>query len=445
MQKSIKHILCVCCALCGMLLLINGCAHHDKGFIENVVSTETPDESAIAVTSEKSHPERMAVMDQTEKKSEAAPYLEQTEKLLGDEIAAVFRKYGTVGAQVAVIQDGIVLKDYSFGFADQKNKIAVHTNTKFRCASLSKLITAMTAMAAQETDQLDIQKDIGEYLGYSVRNPRFPNKPITCAMLMTHTSSIVDSAAFLDSRNADSAVALETLLSKKSTYTAAEPGKQYSYSNFGVAVLADVVECATGRSFDSVATELLFKPMGIDASYMASNLQEPSFAADLYDSDGRLSWSVQRQMQETQSKKIGQTHHLYQGNLTISATDYARLLCVLLNNGKADQKSILHLESVQQIITPQYEAKDITQGFCTKRLNRVVQGRTMWCQTGVNYGAYTSFAMDPSDKSGVVVFTSGAKAKKDESELLDVCTEIIRLCYSKMIADCQMPSAMPDK
>ncbi len=224
---------------------------------------------------------------------------------------------------------------------------------------------------------------------------------------------------------------LQTLLSQRSSYSSAKPGTQYSYTNFGVAVLADVAECASGQFFDALAKQKLFQPLGLDASFLASQLREPSLTADLYGSGGTIGWSAQRQMQETRSSRIGQTHHLYQGNLTISATDYAKLLCVLLGDGTYAQTTILQPQSARQILSVHYKDQSVSQGYCVKQLEHVVGGRSLWCHTGVNYGMYASFAIDPADKSGVVVFTSGANAQKTSSELFDVCTDVIRLCYAQ--------------
>ena len=416
----------LCLLLCAVLLSAQGCSRR--------TDTQTP-----------SRTEKAAASDAGTEQTASAPLPDTTEAAkplpsapvrisgaLSDSIDRVLRKYGTVGAQVAVIRGGEVQAVHAFGYADKSRQIPVQTDTKFRCASLSKLTTAMTVMALQETGRLDIQKDVGEYLRYTVRNPRFPQTPINCSMLMTHTSSVTDSAAFLQSRNSSSSVPLQTLLSRKDTYTAHQPGTQYVYSNFGVAVLAAAAECAAGQSFDLLAGQYIFQPLGIDAAYLAADLQNPSLTAGLYGTDGGLLWSVPRQMRETKADAPGQTHHLYQGNLTISAADYARILCVLLNDGKAGQTAVLQPQSVRQILSAQFTNQTLTQGFCIKRLDHVAENRSMWCHTGQNFGAYTSFAVDPSDQSGVVVFTSGANAAKDGSELYNVCTEIIRLCYAQL-------------
>ena len=67
-------------------------------------------------------------------------------------------------------------------------KAADH-DTLYRMASISKLVTTIGAMRLVDAGRLDLDADIGQYLGYAVRNPHFPNVPITTRMLLTHTSS----------------------------------------------------------------------------------------------------------------------------------------------------------------------------------------------------------------------------------------------------------------
>ena len=47
-------------------------------------------------------------------------------------------------------------------------------------------------MKLTEDGLLDLDEDIGNYLGFRVRNPKYPDVPITTRMLLMHTSSITN-------------------------------------------------------------------------------------------------------------------------------------------------------------------------------------------------------------------------------------------------------------
>src|SRR3546814_8255443 len=65
-----------------------------------------------------------------------------------------------------------------------------------RIASISKLVTAIGVMRLVEAGKLDVDADAGELLGFPLRNPAFPDTPITLRLLMSHRSSLTDAAGY---------------------------------------------------------------------------------------------------------------------------------------------------------------------------------------------------------------------------------------------------------
>ena len=362
----------------------------------------------------------------------AAGPMREVDRRLGEALDKISRSYGASAVQVAIIQNGTVCGYYNFGSADKSGKAAVTADTAFRAASLSKLVDAMAVMKLSEQGRFDIDADIGEYMGYRVRTRNYPKTPITPRMLMTHTSSMKDSSGFLASRNSGSSTPLKNLLSQSSSYSGSRPGSAYRYSNFGVALLAAAAEKQAGQPFYEYTEKALFQPLGINGSFLASRIADKNQVACLYNTRGRLSYGQKRQLDEKCSEKLGQTHHIYQGNITISAADYAALMCVLLNDGVGGNgERILSSESTQEILEVQYESDDTRSCLCNFISGRIVKGRTMHYHTGSNFGMYSSFAFDTADRSGVVVLTSGASAKKERSGVYNICGDIIRKIYDE--------------
>ena len=90
-----------------------------------------------------------------------------------------------------------VVKDHQVLFADmvgskQLGGTPATGDTKYRIASISKLITAAGVWQLIEQGLVDPDADVSSYLGFSLRNPHYPDTPITVKMLMSHTSSIRD-------------------------------------------------------------------------------------------------------------------------------------------------------------------------------------------------------------------------------------------------------------
>ena len=86
-------------------------------------------------------------------------------------------KSKAVCGTVMLSKDGKTFLTWSFGGASGK--------TCFRIASITKWVTAIGLMTLYDQGKLDLDKDIGKYLGVKVRNPAFPNVPITARMLLS--------------------------------------------------------------------------------------------------------------------------------------------------------------------------------------------------------------------------------------------------------------------
>ena len=423
-----------------LCLIISGCLLWGCTANPVTVLSDTNSSEAVSAPSEKLSSEKTP-QDAVSSDSATAPIIIEPDSMrldispqeLGSDVVGqldeIAQRYESTGVQLAVIRDGSVRYHYEFGFADKSEARKVVPDTKFRCASLSKPIVAMTALAATDSIGFDLDKDIGDYFGYRVRNENYPEIPITPRMLMVHTSSIIDGSRFLQSRNSTSSVPIRELLSDRSSFNSVAPGRRYLYSNFGVAVLAAALEVYSSHSFDQLAKQYLFDKIGLDCGFLATDIQDSETVANLY-SYGQVSYSRARQLEESYCDTLGQTHHLYQGNLTISAIDYAELLCVLLNKGSIGRLQILSPEQVDEMLKAQFSADGNSYGLCLDILDTVIEGRTIYCHTGSNFGMFSSFAFDSDSKDGVVVFTSGANASINRTGLYDICAEMIHLCFA---------------
>ncbi|KGM54794.1 beta-lactamase [Lysobacter arseniciresistens ZS79] len=183
----------------------------------------------------------------------------------GDRIAhveAVMRDYaGNVpGASVLVMHDGRPVVRRGFGRADLEAGAAATPSTNYRLASVSKQFTAAAILLLAEDGRLDLDDPVRTWL------PSLPAavEPATIRHLLTHTSGLVDYEDVIPGsmtwqlRDAD---VLKLLESQDRTYFA--PGSDYRYSNSGYALLALIVERASGRDYPGFLRERIFLPLGM--------------------------------------------------------------------------------------------------------------------------------------------------------------------------------------
>ncbi|HTD06526.1 serine hydrolase, partial [Undibacterium sp.] len=162
------------------------------------------------------------------------------------------------------IRDGKIVYQQSFGYrtidpAGGGNSLPADNHTLYRVASVSKLVTGIGVLHLVDQGKLDLDADIGNYLGFAVRNPHFPDVAITTRMLLTHTSSLRDEGGY--SFPAD--VSLRSVLlpagphygkglqwADTSGDSERAPGKYFEYCNLNWGVLGSIIEAVSGQRFD---------------------------------------------------------------------------------------------------------------------------------------------------------------------------------------------------
>ncbi|MBN4683912.1 beta-lactamase family protein, partial [Pandoraea nosoerga] len=82
-----------------------------------------------------------------------------------------------------------------FGYADVASKRPYTPQTVQPIGSISKTLIGVALMKGVERGWFTLDDDIDTLLPFPVRNPDFPDKPITLRQLATHTSGIVDREA----------------------------------------------------------------------------------------------------------------------------------------------------------------------------------------------------------------------------------------------------------
>jgi len=82
------------------------------------------------------------------------------------------------------------------GLADKATGRKVTADDPVRIASISKLVTTLGVMRLVEAGKLDLDADTSSLLGWRLRNPAFPDTPITLRLLLSHRSSLTDGAGY---------------------------------------------------------------------------------------------------------------------------------------------------------------------------------------------------------------------------------------------------------
>jgi CubicO group peptidase (beta-lactamase class C family) len=346
----------------------------------------------------------------------------------------------------------------------------VDANTMFRIASISKFVTTLGTMKMVEQGRLSLDADIGDYLGYRLRNPNFPDRPITLRMLLTHTSSLRDEGGFKWEPSVD---LRDVLLPGRRFYgngeawsKSAAPGQYFEYVNFNWGIIATIMERASGERFDRLMRHLIFDPMEMKAGFYLADFAPADIndIATLYrkrEKDGDETWDPKGPWiaqsdnfaVESPAAPAGLDDYVAgtngtifgpQGSLRISASELAKIMLMLMNEGRHGNRQVLRPETIRTMFTRQWtlagEGKNgngdsdsfhglyhawglgnqhfvdaSTVGNGRASGDRLVEGGGFKGvgHLGWSWGLNALFVFDPETKNGMIYISSGVGANPD--------------------------------
>ena len=209
------------------------------------------------------------------------------------------------------------------------------------------------------------------------------------------------------------------------------PGQisSWDYNNYAFAVLGLTVEHATGETVNALAVRNMFAPLGIDSAFGPGSIIDTGKLATLYTYGGGVGRSTSVLRDSRGSTFSGESGSEFPGGLTISAYDYAKLIAVLVNNGEYGGVRILSRESVALMESPQGRVAGFDQCLAIRRINNLFGEDELFYHTGSNFGVFSLFSYNRVNRSGVVVFTTGADGRRDAVGVPVVCGEISEYVY----------------
>lgn len=356
-----------------------------------------------------------------------------------------------VGASSLVFKDGKIVEKLNYGFSSLEKHKKVNNNTVFRIASVSKIMVALCIMKLYEEGKLDLTKDISEYLGFNVRNPKYPDVVITLKMIMTQTSSITDGFEKDVNSDVDSGYnlingtneecTLRDLLDPngkrfvKETFSNYRPATHFEYSNFGCGILACIVEKITGEYFTDYVKKIVFKPLKIDASFVVTDIKTKNIASTYLYRDGENKLCRSREMFINNVYKkfpLGENFRGPAGGLFISTNGLMKIMKALLSGGKPILKTATLDKMMQMAWAGKRQPND---SYVAKGLQLEIvdyfNNRRLYGHFGDAYGVKSYFLFNREEQIGMVYITNGGNYKYQECGYCDIHEQLIKATLDK--------------
>jgi serine beta-lactamase-like protein LACTB len=171
---------------------------------------------------------------------------------------------GVPGFGAAVWKDGKIIWTGSTGMRDRERNLVVTPETKFRLASVSKVVATTAAAKLAEAGRLDLERPVAELVpevgeGWPAINVRQLAAHVSGMPHYQDVDQTRGSQRYATSREAVRIFAGRSLLGR--------PGDEYSYSSWGYTLIGAAIEAASGRHFVDYVTAEVTPGLSIGADF----------------------------------------------------------------------------------------------------------------------------------------------------------------------------------
>lgn len=198
-----------------------------------------------------------------------------------------YRSHCLIGAMAVGVTDRErMICSCCFGkerYGEESN--AVSKNTLFRIASISKIVTGMTAYKLIQDGLIDADKNVSYYVPWLSEK----NGNMTMKKLLSHTAGLP--AEYTPNGPRDENLLEQSLIDEfsKIDVCSLKEKNEYLYSNLGIRLASLVMEKVTGERFSELAKKTVIFPLGMNSTTykLDEALKKPlCFPCDI--EDGKL-------------------------------------------------------------------------------------------------------------------------------------------------------------
>ena len=339
------------------------------------------------------------------------------EKRTNQAIQQVMDEFQAVGVSAAVVKDGQIIYNQSFGYKDLETQAPLSNDNMMRIASISKSFTATSLMQFVEKGIISLDDDVSDLIGFQIRNPHHPNVPITLKMILSHTASIRDKEDYSTLDHLNPAVYGDC----EESYFEYAPGEGYNYSNLGLNLAGTILEKVSGVRFDQYVKNNVIRPLGLTGGHNVDDLDASKFASIYNHIDGQYvkSNAYASVAHRLENYKMGYSAPMFSptGGVKISAHDLAVYMMMHMNYGELNGVHIISEESAKTMQTPiwiRQNPEEDQYGLCLYEFVDFLDdeqynqpGMYPIGHEGDAYGLKSIMIWSPADGWGIVAMTNG--------------------------------------
>jgi CubicO group peptidase (beta-lactamase class C family) len=185
-------------------------------------------------------------------------------------IQTEFKDKNGPGGVFMIAKNGKTIYQKAFGKANIELDVNLTPESVFQIGSMTKQFTAIAILILEEQGKLKVEHTIAKYI------PDYPaGNKITIHHLLTHTSGIKDFTKMKSLRD----IAQKEMTPKmlvdffKNEPVDFAPGEKFEYNNSGYVLLGYLIELISGGTYEDFIKENIFKKVGMNQSFYATDRQ----------------------------------------------------------------------------------------------------------------------------------------------------------------------------
>ncbi|MBA5762539.1 serine hydrolase [Vibrio sp. 404] len=373
---------------------------------------------------------------------------------LDEDLNRALQDLPAASISAAIIKNNQLYWHKNYGFEDLDSKRKMTEESAWQTiGSISKLVVWTALMQLVERGDLDLHRDVSDYLGFKLRSPYYPQTSITTYHLMTHSSSLSSrklmskpypmADSFCQNQDQTLAQWVEQYLNPSSEsfsdvmvfdeYEAGDfanvsqdpLGVVSGYSNLNAVVGAYLVERITDQKFNAYCEDAIFEPCAMKQTSWSKD--KPLHWMTHYEAE----YSPRAPIMQVYTKAMidqGYTGEAFSfmpdgrkflnfsncdyfspvypmGLLGTSMQSLLPFFLAFVNQGRVNDVAILQPESVAKILSIQRRDKSLGThlglGWFRKQ---DAYGNQLWGHDGGGPGVVSSAYVNPAKGSGVLLF-----------------------------------------
>jgi len=174
---------------------------------------------------------------------------------------------GDFNGAVLVAREGRIVYEHAFGLANREWNIPNDVQTKFEIGSMTKQFTALLVLQFVNEGRISLDGHVSDYLPYYRKDT---GNRITVRELLSHTSGVpnfINIPGFLEDPASRAKYTVREFVEKYcSGDLNFEPGTKFDYSNSGYFLLGAILEEVSGKTYEQLLEDRIFKPLGMKNS-----------------------------------------------------------------------------------------------------------------------------------------------------------------------------------